>query len=399
MFKNKVLQLISFLAIAMVLLISGCEKEKPRKITVGIALLPAEEEQYFKIAENFTEKTGIEVEIVAQQYSQIQQIVEAEGRAGQGEFDVFEFDVYLLPLMRRFMLPLDTLLESPNELRATIDSEVLSAATFTSENELYYVPHRLNWQAMFWDVEKLDAPPTNWEELLQVAKDHPGEIGFKGARYEGLVCDVFPFIWQAGGDVLHPNSIESRRAIEFLVELSEYFNTDVQSYKENSILQAQEHKEIVLHYNWPFAAALLKQNGMLGDQIKTAPLPAGPEGMATVLGGGYLGVPITAPNPKLGAKFLDYVTSVKTQQALVKNLGWFPIREGGWEAMSDSDRTVYAGFLEMRDHVRSRPNIERYPQISHVWQQGLYKILFNDQPADKVLVEMQFSVDSIIAAE
>jgi hypothetical protein len=41
-----------------------------------------------------------------------------------------------------------------------------------------------------------------------VARAHPGKIGFKGARYEGLTCDLLPFVWSAGGSV---QSLGSRR--------------------------------------------------------------------------------------------------------------------------------------------------------------------------------------------
>ena len=375
----------------------GCHSGNPaRQVTFLAALLPSEQMTYREVLTDFSHRTGIRVKLVAQQYAQIREALEAELQAGRGEIDLVELDVYLLPILADAVQPLDTFRIDLDSLRKHVPRDAWRAGVTGKPLRLRFLPHRLNWQALFYDATVLTKPPATWEELLQVAKDHPGAIGLKGAHYEGLVCDVFPFVWQAGGDVLHPDSPEVLQAMRFLVRLAQFFNPSVQSYKESSILQAQEHREIILHPNWPFAVPLLKNKGLLPGRIRTAPLPRGPAGTATVLGGGYLGIPRTAPHPDLAARLLAYLTSRTTQHRLLTSLGWFPVRDDAWGHLPDYTAQAYAGFLAMRGSVRARPAIPEYPRISQVWQDGVVQILFEHRDPVAVLTEMQREIDQIL---
>jgi trehalose transport system substrate-binding protein len=374
--------------------VSCTEKASRPELTMAAALLPSEQASYTSILHTFTVQTGIPVKLVAQQYAEIRSALEAETKAGRGELDLVELDVYLLPLLRAQMQPLDSLVHTIADLQTHVQKEAWEAGVFnTPTKSAFFVPHRLNWQAMLYDATVISSPPTSWSEFLNTARDHPGMIGLKLAKYEGLVCDFFPFLWEAGGNPLHPNSPAAAKAMTFLQEVNRFVNPAARSYKENSILDALEHQEIVMQMNWPFAVPLLKEKGLLNKRIKTAPLPRGPAGTATILGGGYLGIPATAPHPKAAAQLIEFLTSAKTQQAMVTKLGWFPIREEGWEAMSDTDKRDFSGFLAMRGDVRARPNVPYYEQVSQIWQNGIYNILFEGGNLKQTLAKMQQQVD------
>lgn len=389
-----------FFALVVVTLFAGCRStSSPPELTFAAALLPSEQTAYRRILDDFTRQTGVRVRLVAQQYAQIREAVEAEALAGRGELDLVELDVYLLPALASKMLPLDSLMRKLDTLRASVPKDAWVSGVTGSPARLRFLPHRLNWQALFYNASVLGKPPATWDELLTVAREHPGSVGLKCAHYEGLVCDVFPFVWQAGGDVLHPDSPQVLRAMRFLLQLARYFNPAVQSYKENAILQAQEHAEILLHPNWPFAVPLLKAKGLLPDRIRTAPLPRGPAGAATVLGGGYLGIPRTAPHPELAARLLAFLTSRPVQYSLLRNLGWFPMRNDAWGALPDSTRRAYSGFLAMRPAVRARPAIPEYPRISQIWQDGILEILFAHNDPATVLADMQRKIDALLTRQ
>ncbi len=382
------------------LLLTACGGGDDRPvINFAAALLPAERAPYMEVLKDFEQETGIEVRLVAQQYEQIRSSIEAEAKADHGRLDLVELDLYQLPLLKDAMQPLGGLIENEEELEAKTPADAWAVTTFGDPPALLYLPHRLNWQALIYDAEKIAAPPETWNDLLAIAQAHPGALGYKLSRYEGLVCDVFPILWQAGGDPLQPGGPGAIEAVEFMLQLSKAFNPAVRSYKEQTILDAQQLREIVLHPNWPFAVAQLRGKGMLPGPMQTAPLPAGPAGRATVLGGGYLGVPATAPRPIEAGQLLDYLTSGPTQRRLVEKLGWFPIREEGWEAFSEEDRTLYAGFLAMREHVRARPNVAAYAEISQVWQEGIHAILFDDEVPAAALARMQAEIDALVAGQ
>ncbi len=395
--RNRSRWAVPLLLLILVALIGGCsEKRHANRIVFAAALLPSEQSEYTDILRSFTRKTGIQVELVAQQYDQIRMSLEAEAQARRGQLDLVELDVYMLPLLQKKMRPLDSLLTFSDSLRIRVPKDAWQAGVLGSPAHLSFVPHRLNWEALIYNARLLGSPPRTWDALLRVAKAHPGAVGLKAARYEGLVCDLFPFVWQAGGDVLHPNTPQVLAAVQFLRKLAPYLNPFVRSYKENNILQAQEQEEIVLHPNWPFAVPLLRQKGLLPETMRTAPLPSGPAGPATVLGGGYLGVPRTAPHPKRAAKLLRFLTGRFAQRAFVRRLGWFPIREDAWSAMTQKDQRDFSGFLAMRRYVRARPSLLSYPEISRIWQNGFYRMIFGKQDPGRILPQMQRQIDALV---
>lgn len=380
------------LGVLVLLSFGSCNDQdrRNRSVIFAAALLPSEQQKLDQILNTFTDRTGIEVELVAQQYQQIREVLEAESKAGQGELDLIEIDVHLLPQVSEFVRSLEDQLTGLDSLSAQISGEVWEAGLQKGEQK--FLPHRLNWQALVYNSDVINKPPDTWEDLLELGRRNPGAIGFKGARYEGMVCDFFPFLWQAGADPLNPGSPECLVALKFLEELAPFLNRSTRTFKENTILQAQEHQEILLHLNWPFVVPLLEEKGLLPQRIRTAPIPAGPRGRATVLGGAYLAIPKTSDHAPEAARLLEFLLSPETQQLLTKELGWFPIRGEELGSPGEEERMMYEGFLSMKQHIRARPSVPYYNELSRLWQDALARLLYEQVNAETIAAEMTRSV-------
>src|SRR5262249_5673088 len=162
---------------------------------------------------------------------------------------------------------------------------------------LRFLPHRVTWQAMIYNHAVLGQPPTTWEELLAVARAHPQRIGLKGALYEGLTCDVLPFVWSAGGSGDTFTDDGALAAFQFFAALAPYLSPQTATFKEASIAEAMARGEILLQLNWPFVMSLYASQGMAPETVRSAALPRGPHGQATtVLGGGYIAIARRAPH-------------------------------------------------------------------------------------------------------
>src|SRR6266850_1314470 len=85
------------------------------------------------------------------------------------------------------------------------------------------------------------------------ARAHPGKIGFKGSLYEGLTCDVLPFVWAAGGRGDRLDDDGALAAFRLFAELAPYVHPQSETFKEPTIAEAMARGELVLHLNWPFA--------------------------------------------------------------------------------------------------------------------------------------------------
>src|SRR5882672_3829363 len=164
-------------------------------VTLVTAILPGELPAYRAVVGEFEQMTGTRVVVVPQQYADVRRAIAAETAAGQGTIDLVELDVYSLAAAAGDVVVLDA-----SSLRSILEVLEPAAVRAGMIDGPRFLPHRVSWQAMIYDHATLGAPPATWDELVAVARAHPGKIGFKGSLYEGLTCDVLPFVWSAGGD-------------------------------------------------------------------------------------------------------------------------------------------------------------------------------------------------------
>jgi len=356
------------IAVACGIAAAGCHGSD-RTLTAAIALLPGELPVYRRVLSDFERETGLRVVVVPQQYADIRRALAAESFAGSGTLDLVELDVYSLAMAAKDVRVLDEAELAP-ELQA-LSPQALEAGRIDG---LRFLPHRVGWQALIYNAKVLGKPPETWDELLAVAKAHPHQIALKGALYEGLTCDILPFVWSAGGSGDDLDDAGARKAFEFFARLAPYLNPQSETFKESTIAEAMARGEIVLHLNWPFVMSLYQSQGLAPGTIRSAPLPRGPDGRATVLGGGYIAVPRGAPHPAEAVRLAGYLISRPAQERLRRELGWFSARtdvavEGGGPLLS--------GFAAMRDDVRPRPRRSDYLLLSRLWQQSFRDVVFD----------------------
>lgn len=342
----------------------------PDALTLAVAVLPGELPVYRSVVSEFERETGLRVVVVPQQYADIRRALAAESLAGRGTLDLVELDVYSLALAAADVRVLDS-----TEVAPAVAAMAPAAVRAGAIDGLRFLPHRLAWQALIYNHAVLGAPPRTWDDLLAVARAHPGRVGFKGALYEGLTCDVLPFVWAAGGSGDRLDDTGALTAFRFLAALAPYVAPHSATFKESTIATAMARGEIVLHLNWPFVMSLYSAQGLAPGTIRSAPVPrAGDGGRATVLGGGYLAVPRAAPHPQAAVRLLRHLVSAAAQARFARELGWFSAR--GDVPIADP-AGVLDGFVAMRDAVRARPERADYPRVSRAWQQAFRAVVLD----------------------
>jgi len=247
---------------------------------------------------------------------------------------------------------------------------------------LRFLPHRLGWQAVVYDHAALGGPPEDWPALLAVARAHPGKVAFKGSLYEGLTCDVLPFVWAAGGSGEVLDDAGALAAFRLFAELAPYLHPGSATFKEPTVAEAMARGEIVLHLNWPFVMSLYASQGLSPEPVRSAPMPRGPRGRATVLGGGYLGIPRNAPHREAALALVHHLLAHDVQVAFAQRLGWFSPRRD--VAVADGGEAL-AGFAAMRADVRPRPARPDYPALSRRWQEAFRAVVFEHRDPEAVL--------------
>ena len=355
----------------LAMLLAGCRTSPaPEQLNIALAVFPDEAARYKAFVTDFESEHHVSVNVLAQTYGDILQAMRVQA-ASHGSLDLVELDLAMLGEAHEYAQPLDTIV-SPSA-RTLFSNEAWNAATI--DRRLYFIPHRLMWQAMIYNRAEVPNPPATWNDLARFAREHPGKLALKGARYEGAVCDVMPFVWTAGGDECEPDSPGSLRALEFIRQLAPGLNDESPVFREMSVLEAQARGSVWIHFNWPFAIAYLHSKGLAPSVNLSAPIPAGPDGRATPLGGGYLAIPISAPHAKLAAEFIQYLLAAGVQAKLSRELGWY----GSVPPLPGSeDAQLYAGYVAMRPFVRARPTVDCYADLSDQWRRAIRAVLFDD---------------------
>ncbi|HEY8514617.1 MAG TPA: extracellular solute-binding protein [Candidatus Binatia bacterium] len=357
-------------------LVAACTRG-PAPLTLAVGLLPGELAPYRAVIADFERETGERVVVVPQQYADIRRALAAESAAERGTLDLVELDVYSLAPAANDVRVLDE--AALGDVLEALEPATVRAGTIDG---LRFLPHRVSWQALLYDHARLGAPPATWDELLAVARAHPGKIGFKASRYEGLTCDVLPFVWSAGGDGTSFDDAGARAAFALFEQLAPYVNPQSATFKEATIVEAMARGELVLHLNWPFAISVLADQGLAPEPIRAAPLPAGPQGRATVLGGGYLALARNTARPDAALRLARYLLSREVQERLGRELGWFSARR---DVPPGEGSPLLAGFAAMRGALRSRPERPDYPALSRAWQEAFRAVVFDGVAPDAAL--------------
>jgi ABC-type glycerol-3-phosphate transport system substrate-binding protein len=348
-------------------LLCACS-HKDNALTIAVALLPSELPVYHSVLEDFERETGRQVVVVPQQYPDIRRALAAEAFAGRGTLDLVELDVYALATVAPQVLVLNEADFEPD--LQEIEPQAVQAGRI---NGLRFLPHRIAWQAMIYNHAALAKPPETWADLLAVAREHPKQIGIKGALYEGLTCDILPFVWAAGGSGERLDDAGAVAAFQFFAQLAPYLDPESETFKESTAAEAMARGEIVLHFNWPFVMSLYKSQGLAPGTIRSAPMPRGPHGRATVLGGGYIAIPRSAPHRSDAIRLARYLIGQHAQERLAHELGWFSARR---DVPVGGSGDLLAGFTAMRGHVRPRPARPDYARLSQLWQKAFRAVVF-----------------------
>src|SRR3984957_4921134 len=168
------------LALVLVMLLAGCRTSSaPEQLNIALALFPDEAARYRAFAADFEAQNHVHVNVLAQTYTDILQAMRVQA-ASRGSLDLVELDLAMLGEAHDYAQPLDRIV-SPSA-RALFSNEAWNAATI--DHRLYFIPHRLMWQAMIYNRVEVPNPPATWSELAQFAREHPGKLALKGARYE-----------------------------------------------------------------------------------------------------------------------------------------------------------------------------------------------------------------------
>lgn len=305
--------------------------------------------------------------------------------------------------------PLDDLLTS--DLKADIAPNLL--APYTVENKLYAIPFALDAFGLFYDKDVLSKanvePPKTFDELKAAAKKlttdnmkglimSPNPGGYQNAEF-------YPFLWNAGSDVLDATNKASVFGGEGTVKALSLYR---EMMKDGSIPKQLETDSWDIQYllNGQGAMQLsgvwtTPQIESSGKNIGLVPYPAVEAGgvQTTVLGGWSMMANANSENLDAAKEVVRWLWLDNPQRmADFNTIGTFhlPTRNSAIVLKKDLfEKPLYKEWVEMFKNGRKELSLP--PEVATILTDSISNALFNDTAVDQIVKEADEKIKSVLS--
>ena len=238
------------------------------------------------------------------------------------------------------------------------------------KGHVWGVPQVTDCLALFYNKDKVGAPPKTLDELVSIGKQltSPGlQYGF---FYRGDPYWFTPFVWAFGGELIDSDSLQVEiaeppavQALQFLKDLRETHHIVPQSvdfandYDNMMIGFKNGEYAMILNGPWSTADALSGPEFKNPDNLGITRIPAGPGGYGSPTGGhNYV---ISADTQKLFAAWdlVNFLSrpAYQAQFALKNNL--LPTRQSTYALPEVKANRIIQDFKYVLDAANTRPVI------------------------------------------
>lgn len=337
-----------------------------------------------------------------------------EGRSEQ--FDVFVADVVWVAEFARAGWLADLSDAFPPEVQRAdflpgpVEATVLEGRTRA-------VPWYADVGLLYFRTDLVPGAPRTWEALRTYARDamtkDPSLQGYvwQARQYEGLVCNVAEAVWGFGGELedgvrVRIDSPEAVAAVSMLRALvaDGLSPPGVTSGAEEESRRAFQSGRAVFMRNWPYAWALLQEEGSpVRGRVAVAALPtASGEPGAGTLGGWQLAVNahVSERRRVAAAKLVGHLTSLESMVALAVSHARIPARPAAFEDPVLREKAPF--IADLRPHLeraRPRPVTPYYLLITDALQGELSAAIVGIRPPAQALHRAQLFVDHVTGVD
>ncbi|PRX97809.1 extracellular solute-binding protein [Allonocardiopsis opalescens] len=249
------------------------------------------------------------------------------------------------------------------------------------EGATYAVPQVTDGLALLYNRELLaeagyDEPPQTMEQLREVALAVSEETDAEGLYLNvGAGYYLLPHIYGQGGDLLDVEgqriTVNSPEAVAGLEEVLDLIESGAAAEPElgpdtyDNMQTAFKEGLVAMVINGPWAMA----DNFTGPEFEdpenlgVAPVPAGPAGQGSPVGGHNYAVYAGSQNLDASYLFVQYMASAESQARIAAELGLLPTRASAYELPEVAENPVVADFLPVVEGARPRAWIPEGGQL------------------------------------
>lgn len=354
------------------------------------------------------EHPGITIEQVPVPYDELRQKL-ITATAGDALPCLVRSDIIWVPELAELgvLVALDEQMPDFDEIAARTFEGPL--ATTAWDGRHFGLPLSTNTRVLMYDDAVLsdagfDAPPASFEELEQLADALEGTDRYAFADNGTSGWNLFPWIWSGGGAVTddeitqatgYLDSPETVAAIELLVDLHDRGQIpDIMVGDEGGIATsdglAQGTYGTILDGPWMYPIF----EGQYPDfALSTAPMPEGPGGSISVVGGEDIVLTTACEAPDAAMEVLRFFLDEWSQTEMA--------RVGQMSVLQDLDVTqlqdYYGVFVDQLATARARTPHPQYPRIEEALSTEVQRAFAGEVSVEEALSSAAQQIDDLLA--
>jgi multiple sugar transport system substrate-binding protein len=355
------------------------------------------------------ENPGIKVNAVSHEWAELHNKILVSANTGSLP-DVARCDIAWIPEFQKMGLLVALDVEMADF--AAVADRLLESAMSTAKiaGKYYGIGLNTNTKILFYNVKMLQdagvAVPRTSEELLAAIRKLSGKNAMGqqvwGWNEPGLSgWNLCPFIWTAGGALTNAeqtvasgyiNSPETIQAIEIFATLVKEGTLTGFHSGDIPMTDGFGTGRYAMMLEGPWKSAEL-EGSYPNVKYGTSPMPAGPGGSVSVLGGEDIAMFKNA-DTKAAWDFMQFMTGEYAQTEMAKS-GQIPVNKVA--LASDTVRKLsFAPFLEAIKTAKARPTVAAWSEIDNELNIAMVSVLDVKKTAKAAMDELAVKVDALL---
>ncbi len=277
-----------------------------------------------------------------------------------------------------------------DEQRTEVEKDTLAVPleTATWKDKVYGIPKHTNAQLLWYRKSLVDEvgngkPPATWDEMFEMAEKlkaagQPHEIGFTGARYEGLVVGFNTILSSFGGTIVNEDSTETTiddktvQALELLNRLatSGLASASLSNSQEPEVFAQLQNGSSAFSLNWPYVLSAMREaSPEIAEDLAFATFPSAVEGEPSkvTVGGMNFGISKFSQHPQEAFDAAMCLRSAENQLTHALTAGEPPVNETVFDEPEFKEAYPQGQvLLDSLEAASSRPISPVYQNISTI---------------------------------
>ncbi|UJF35495.1 extracellular solute-binding protein [Paenibacillus hexagrammi] len=298
------------------------------------------------------------------------------------------------------------------QLDSIASQEELSCFVPSALNAASYQGHVLG----FPSVTEVPALLYNKELLKQAGFTHPPETMDElsvmakaltvGSQYGIFVTEdsyfALPYLWAFGGGMVTDDrkieiaTAQSQQAFAFMRQLRQDGVT--QPYPDfvdwyNKMMKDFQDGKVAMMMNGPWAIHDVLQGKSFTDSanLGIAPIPKGPLGQGSPIGGHSFVINKYSRHPKESYELIRYLTSAETQVKQSRIFKTLPTQKAAYEDPSLASDFIFQGFKQQLESAKSLPKIPENSKLYRDFTPHVHAMLLGKETVQEGVLSIERS--------